>query len=494
MGNISFTGLSSGLDTDSMVQAMLINYQSKIDKAQQKQAKLEYKQEAWNNMNKKLNDFFKIADKMRTAGNYTGTKATSSSSAVTVHSKGTTTKGTHSVEVTQLAKSANLNGKIQGSNLTKNTKLEELGITSETTIKLNGKEIKLTPSSTLSTLESDLKAADSKLTVNIDADNGYIFISTQSTGEDAEIKLEGDQDVFKKLGLIDSANTTIDPSTNKATITVNGQNAKYTYNGAALESQTNDVTINGISMTFNEETSSAAKIEITTDTEPIVTMVKEFVDKYNELIKEMDDMYNAVDTGLDPLTEAEKEDMTASEIEKYEEKLKAVALRRDPTLKSIRDSLRNALQISLPDNTDYDDLSSIGVTTGTWSEKGKLHLDEDKLKEALEKNSTEVLSIFTKSSKKDEAGKITTKGGAMTSLYDTFTSLRKRIDSVKSYESYYNDYIVKDNIKSAKEAVTKAKDKYEAMKKIYQAKFTAMETALSSLNSQGSTISSWLAQ
>ncbi len=484
MGNISFTGLSSGLDTDSMVQAMLTNYQNRIDKAQKKQAKLEYKQEAWNNMNKKLNDFFKIADKMRTAGNYNGTKVTSNSSAVTVNTKGTVTKGTHTINVNKLASSANVHGKIQRpagdtTPITRETKLTELGITAGETIKLNDVEVTVEEHDTLATLESQLRAGNSTLAVNIDADNGYIFISTQNTGREAKIELSGTANLGC-LGLQGYKGTT-----------VTGENAEYTYNGVALTSQTNEVKINGISMTLNAESNGPVNIEITTDTEPIVTMVKEFVDAYNDLIKEMDEMYNAVDTGLDPLTEKEKEDMTDSEIEKYEEKLKKVALRRDPTLKSIRESLRSALQVSVDGNTEYGDLASIGITTGSWSEKGKLILDEDKLREALEKNSTEVLSVFTQSTtSEDKKGKV----GAMTSLYDTFTTLRKRINDVKSYESYYNDYIVKDNIKSAKEAVTKAKDKYEAMKKIYQAKFTAMETALSSLNSQGSTISSWLAQ
>ncbi len=111
MANITFTGIASGLDTDSMVQAMLMNYQNKIDTAQKNKAQLEYKQQAWNSMNEKLNKFQSIVDKMRMSGNYSATKATTSSSSITINS-GTTTKGTHTIEVSSLATSANVNGKI----------------------------------------------------------------------------------------------------------------------------------------------------------------------------------------------------------------------------------------------------------------------------------------------------------------------------------------------------------------------------------------------
>lgn len=480
MANITFTGIASGLDTDSMVQAMLMNYQNKIDKAQKDKAQLEYKQQAWNSMSEKLDKFRSIVDKMRFPGNYSATKAITSSSAVTINSKGTTTKGTHTIEVTSLATSANVSGKIDKSNLSsgaslsKGTKLTDLGMKVGDKITLNGKEINVETDDTLSTLESKLKSVDPNLTVNIDANNGAIFVSSKVTGSDGKIELGGDADALSKLGL--TAGTTT------------GKNAEYTYNGMALSSSSNTVEVNGINMTLNEVTTSPVKVEVVSDTEPIVTMVKEFVDAYNELLGEIDKKYDAVSTGLKPLTEAQKEDMTASEIEKYEEKLKEEALRRDPTLKTIRDNLRNSLQGFVESNKEFKDLASIGITTGPWSEKGKLHLDEKKLAEALEKNVDEVIAVFTQ---KTTTVNGKTSGGVMDQMNTAYESMKKRVHSVKTYGTYHNDVIMKDNIKSAQSAITKAKQKYEAMRKIYQAKFTAMEKAISSLNSQGSTLGSW---
>lgn len=498
MGNITFTGISSGLDTDSMIEALLMNYQNKIDRAQQKQAKLEYKQEAWNKMNDTLNNFYSKVDNMRLTSSYTATKATTNSSAVTVHTTGSTTKGTHTIKVTELATSASVVAKMEKlpDNVEKTKKLVDLnlgivehkvsqdesgsvlqqGDTLTITVDNEVKEITIEQGETLATLETKLKALDKNLSINIDTKNKTLFISSTETG-DKSITLGG---------------TLKDKLFGTNIQEVQGKDAQYTYNGVAgFTSSSNNIEVNGISMTLNEVTTVPVKVEISSDSQPVVSMIKDFVDAYNELISDMDKQYNATSTGLEPLTDAEKEDMTASEIEKYEEKLKAEALRKDSTLKTVRDSLRNSLQGVLSSNKNFKDLASIGITTGTWSENGKLYLDEEKLTAALEKDSGEVIALLTQKSIKN-ADESKTPGGIMSNMYDTYEAMRKRIESVKSYKSYYNDYVMKDNITSAKSAVTKAKEKYEAMRKIYEAKFTAMETALSTINSQGSTISSWL--
>lgn len=484
MGNITFTGVSSGLDTDAMVEAMLVNYQNKINKAQQKQSKYEYKQEAWNKMNDKLNDFYSKVDKMRLASNYSVTTGSSTNSAITIHTTSSTTKGTHTIEVTKLASSAMVAAKIKNleDDIDKNTKLSDLNLGivegDQLNITIDGKknEIKIEKDETLATLESKLKNIDKNLAINLDTKNKTLFISATEAGKKT-ITIDGNL----KDKLFDSDIKTVE-----------GEDAQYTYNGiSGFTSSSNKIEINGISMTLNEITTAPVKIEISSDTKPIVNMIKDFVEAYNELISDIDKQYNATSTGLNPLTDAEKEEMEADEIEKYEEKLKAEALRKDSTLKMVRENLRNSLQGSLSSNEKYKDLASIGITTGLWSENGKLYLDEEKLTEALENNSEEVITLLTKKSAKNADG-TKVEGGFIANMYDAYEVMRKRIESVKSYKSYYNDYVIKESIKSSKSAVTKAKEKYEAMRKIYQAKFTAMEKALSTINSQGSTISSWL--
>ena len=48
------TGLTSGLDTDSMITAMVSGHKTKVDEAKQDQTMLEWTQTAWKDMNSKI--------------------------------------------------------------------------------------------------------------------------------------------------------------------------------------------------------------------------------------------------------------------------------------------------------------------------------------------------------------------------------------------------------------------------------------------------------
>ena len=48
------SGLSSGMDTESLVSALVSGQKGKVDKAKQAQKKLEWKQDAWKDMNSKI--------------------------------------------------------------------------------------------------------------------------------------------------------------------------------------------------------------------------------------------------------------------------------------------------------------------------------------------------------------------------------------------------------------------------------------------------------
>ena len=55
---ISFSGMASGIDTDSVITAMLATQQNKIDKKYKEQVTTTYKQEVWADINKKMQDFY----------------------------------------------------------------------------------------------------------------------------------------------------------------------------------------------------------------------------------------------------------------------------------------------------------------------------------------------------------------------------------------------------------------------------------------------------
>ena len=54
---VRITGLNSGLDTDAIVQELVKSYSGQKENIEKKQTKLEWKQEAWKELNTKIYSF-----------------------------------------------------------------------------------------------------------------------------------------------------------------------------------------------------------------------------------------------------------------------------------------------------------------------------------------------------------------------------------------------------------------------------------------------------
>lgn len=129
---IRMSGINSGLDTDSIVQALMSAQNYKKTKVQNKQTTLEWKQEAWKDLNTKLYDFYKTSlSKLRTQGTYKTKAATSSdTSKITATASSTATEGSYRVKVKSLASAQYVtSGKVGH---TVNDKGEKTAVTSKT--------------------------------------------------------------------------------------------------------------------------------------------------------------------------------------------------------------------------------------------------------------------------------------------------------------------------------------------------------------------------
>ena len=139
---IRMTGLTSGLDTESIVAALMEAQKSKKTKVENKKTKLEWTQTIWSGLNKKLYSFYTdYAGKMRFQSSYLTKKAASSDSSVlTATAKSTAANGSYSIKVSQLAaaqyvtsaKLGTYKNKDEGGNdvdtaVTSKTKLADLG-------------------------------------------------------------------------------------------------------------------------------------------------------------------------------------------------------------------------------------------------------------------------------------------------------------------------------------------------------------------------------
>ena len=278
-------------------------------------------------------------------------------------------------------------------------------------------------------------------------------------------------------------------------VRIQGQDAIVELNGATFTSASNNFQINGLTITANQLTGADEEISITTntDTQGIYDMIKGFFTEYNTLMKEMDSLYNADSAkGYEPLTDDEKEAMTDKEIEKWEEKIKKALLRRDDTLQSVSDSIKNAFQKSYEINGKKYSLSSFGIKTGGYftsgdNEKSIFHIDgdskdstssgnTDKLMAAIASDPDTVCEFFNKLADgvyAELSNKM--KGTTLSSAYTVYND--------KSMKNEYNEYT--KTIKSWEE-------KIESYEEKYRKQFTAMEKALATLNSNSSSLTGLL--
>lgn len=278
------------------------------------------------------------------------------------------------------------------------------------------------------------------------------------------------------------------------TARITGQDSIIELNGATFTSSTGTFSINGLSITAMQVTGDqAVSITTATDTQGIYDKIKEFLGKYNELITAMDTAYNAASAGdYEPLTDDEKEDMTDSQIEKWETKIKDALLRRDSTLGNASSSMKSIMNSSFKINGKTYSLDTFGIgTLGYFSadvnERGCLHIDgdaddsntsgqTDKLMAAINEDPEAVAEFFQKLS---------------TKLYDDLTK-RMASSSVSSVYTIYNDKQMSSEYSDYKDKISKWEDKLDYYEEYYYKKFSAMETALSKLQSSTSSLSNLL--
>ena len=291
------------------------------------------------------------------------------------------------------------------------------------------------------------------------------------------------------------ANWTSFSSSGNAT-KIEGLDSEIYLNNVWYSSSSNTFDINGLTITCHEKTGENENVTISTqdDVSGIYDMVKKFVTGYSSLINEMDKLYNAESTkGYQPLTDEEKDAMSEKEIEKWEDKVKDSLLRRDDTLSSVSNAMKEIMAggISINGKTMY--LSDFGIETLGYfeagdNEKSAYHINGDEddptvadkeklLKKMISTEPQTVMDFFNKLSE-TLYNKITDLGSSV----EGFSSSYTLYDNLKM-KSDYTDYATK-----IKEAERKLKD-YED--KWYQ-KFSAMEVALAKMQSNANAITGLL--
>lgn len=534
---IRMTGLVSGLDTDSIVKELVSAYSTKKEKYEKEQTKLGWKQEIWKSLNKEVNSFYKSVGNLRFDSGYNTKKTTSSDSTkATVSASGNATVGTQKLHVLSTAQSGYLTGgKITASDssakVTSSTKLSELGFTEdETALKFIAKDkdgkdistdIKLSKDSTISDAVKALR--DVGLNASFDENNGRIFLSSSATGASTDFSLKSDgSDASKNLLNTLALNTDASEVTeaSKRATKIDGSDAAIVLNGVVYTSSSNNFSINGLSISVNAVTDSvdlskaktngsldadkisdmlantplndseAISITTSTDTQGIYDKIKDFITGYNNIINKMTKLYNADSAGnYEPLTDDEKSEMSDSEIEKWETKIKDSLLRRDSTLSTVMSAMTTAMSGGATVNGKTYFLSNFGISTlgymnAAENEQNAYHIDGDEDDENTSGNTDKLMTALNS----DPDTVMDFMKQMATNLYNAIDKQMTRT-TLRSKYSIYNDKEMTTQYKNYTTTIKEWETKISDKEDYYYKKFSSMESALSKLNSQTSSLS-----
>ena len=520
---IRMTGMVSGLDTDSIVKELVSAYSTKKEKYEKEQTKLGWKQEIWKDLNKEVNTFYKSVGNLRFAGGYSTKKTTSSDTTkATVSAGSNAVTGTQKLHVLSTAQSGYLTGgKITASDssakVTSSTKLSELGFTEdETALKFIAKDkdgkdisadIKLSKDSTISDAVKALR--DVGLNASFDENNGRIFLSSSATGASTDFSLKSDgSDASKNLLNTLALNTDASEVTeaSKRATKIDGSDAAIVLNGVVYTSSSNNFSINGLSISVNGVTdkvddlknvdvdalddSKAVSISTTTDTQGIYDKIKDFITSYNNIINKMTKLYNADSAkNYEPLTDDEKSEMSDSEIEKWETKIKDSLLRRDSTLSTVMSAMTTAMSGGATVNGKTYFLSNFGISTlgymnAAENEQNAYHIDGDEDDENTSGNTDKLMTALNS----DPDTVMDFMKQMATNLYN---AIDKQMTSttLRSKYSIYNDKEMTTQYKNYTTTIKEWETKISDKEDYYYKKFSSMESALSKFNSQTSSLS-----
>ena len=364
------------------------------------------------------------------------------------------------------------------------TKLADLGIKVGTTFSVNGKDFVVDDKSTI----NDFTTAISKMGVSasFDASHGRFYLNASKTGAANDFNItSSDSSALEALGLGSKAEK------------VDARDAIIYYNNVKYTSDSNTLTVNGLTITAKAKTDSAVNIEVAADVDSAYNTIKNFVKSYNELIDEMNKYYNEKDAGYDALTDDEKEKLSDTQIEKWEEKAKQGLLRRDSTLQTLlsgmRTTLNQGVQVTMADgSTKTMTLASLGIVTGDYTENGKLHIlgDEDDDQYSSETNTLKNLLESGSDIVGQVIGGTTSTSGVGTQMYDYLRKSMTRIEGARSTQTFYNDKTLDSEIDDYDDDIDKWDEKLQKLEDKYYDQFSKMESAMAKLQSQQSYLSS----
>lgn len=547
-------GLSgSGMDIDSLVKKLMAGQQAKDDALVQKQTVLQWQKAAYNTVSDDLTNF-----STNTVFNYKlqatlspNKVTTSNSSVATATANAGAADVNHSLVVSQLASGVNLTSSAPisatvpptlGTLATQIYNNSGVPASSFQFTISNGtavsQPITIDPNTnSINDVVSAINNAGVNVTASYDSTLDRMFLTTTNTGVSTGINISstvttGNTDnaaaFIGKLNLFSAT----PPVTSNGVITVggvsssasggnttttyssaNGKDSMFTLDNTALTESSNAFTISGVTYNLTGVTPSgsppaATTISVTSDIDTAVANVQSFVDSYNKILAEVNGKLSEPRyTDYPPLTTTQKAAMKDSDITLWNAKAQSGMLHNDSTLTSLVDTMRSSISNPVSGiaatnvngtSVTYNSAASIGITTGSYTEGGKLYLNTATLRTALQANPNVLNQLFGTSGTTTVNGVTTTNtasegiAGRLSDSIKNTTSQLTQIAGTTASAAYDSSSNLALQIAAYTTQITDATATFNTMQSHYYTQYNAMEVALQSLSSQASWLSSQL--
>ena len=325
-------------------------------------------------------------------------------------------------------------------------------------------EFTIDENTTISGLISQINANEKAgATAYWDTANGKLVLTSTVEGQ-SYINVEaGTSDFTDLVGLTTSAwneDGTLAATALRTENQTLGDNAVLYINGTQVISSSNVVTsdvsrLDGVTLNLkavSTEESGTTTLNVAQDTSEVVSAVKDVVEQYNSL---MDKLNELTTSGGD--------------------------LYGDTTLNTIKRSMRQLMTSSTGNGDDlYTMLNQIGISTASAgadlsADTSKLTVDESKLKQALEENSDAVKKVLMGTSANQDG---------------IFSKLETVLDNSLASNGYFSTSTntIKKEITNINSKIDRQTTLIANYKSSLEAKFQAMESTISSMQSSYSNL------
>ncbi|WP_312629436.1 flagellar filament capping protein FliD [Scandinavium sp.] len=395
---ISSLGIGSGLDTAAMLDQLRASEQMRLQPYAIKQNTYKAKISAWGQISSAMSDLQASVKKL--TGDAFSALTVSSNKAFTATAGAGAQADTHSVTVHQLAtahkiKTAGFDDAdtLQGST-TGGTRTITItsGDGKETTVELSDDE------TSLSQIAKAVNKAEGNVTASVQrTDDGYQLVFTaKNTGSAGElsVSVDGDDKLGSILNTSNGGNPSDGPDNGDAmTLVSKAQDAMLTVDGSDYTRSSNNITdiITGVTLDLKavSEDDKSEQLTLTSDTSAIKSSVKDFVDKYNALIK----LTSAASKYVQNDTSGLGSDDIATQNSQNG------ALMGDSTLRGMVAEIRTTINgtygdrgVGGSDEDAFTALADIGIKIDAAT--GTLTLDDNKLDKAIADNPDGIGDMF----------------------------------------------------------------------------------------------------